>query len=499
MISFYMYLHLKAYLAHLKVSTSTKDRNQHNGCATPTYDEIHDTLKVEQNIARTTLYTPVKKSSLKSSNVAVTDNLNKYEDKYIKKTSNASTLSKHSHRSSVAFSVPDKVGHEISQSGDPSSDSLTQDSILDEDLVRWLEETSASDQNENFSEQSEAKTFPPKQVPNICDVPNESINAGNINNFIVESGLAARTIFERKLSKANLIPENKNDASKFTRNKISDTKSYSRSISFENSDLKSVPEAEEHLDDDRTLSTTTDRSFKSLSSKNRRGVLRSSATINDDSTSSSSQQYLSKRISRRNSYIYKDDCALVSAASSDDIRTVSQTSTQLERDKTISDVPTLHSKSTSSDSAKLPSVEKAPNADALSELPVQMWPVPTLEKMLINENNSANSIEKLVKNNVNNMSPTGYSNSDFLSSTSSSTKQSLPSTRHKRTKRSESKRANDRNNSCTPSPISSDYSTSTSHKSFKHNHKQSSGKRNKYYCRNCAVSDRLTMRLVKCF
>ena len=483
------------------MSTSQHSREQQSQSGEENIDQI---LNKEQHATKT--LSPIKKSSLRSPNKSINNTINQYEAKYIKKpfSSGSGVPQNGGRRSSVvAFDVPnnkniDHVKSEI------SSDSLHDDSLMDDDLAKWLEETSISEDIEVSKASSTAKQNQQSLIKsNKVVTSNSSVREQHDR---VRKISPVKLALERKLSSASLSPEKyistNSEVSRGYKSKGNEGRPFSRSLSIENSDLKSVPE--EVMDDDRTISTITDKSPKKSLLKSRRSIFRSSTLEEDDSTSSSSQQYLAKRISRRNSYIYKEECDLVSAASSECIETESQVSTISDENEQFSDKFHAQIEETSTKvnlkltpkdltaENTLPTFQKQ-NSSSLRNMYSNDRGDKVVEnssKNIPTKENNIQSSKKLWSPKINSdiRSSREYSTSEVYSDTPSaspSTDISIPSGRHKHTKR-------DRRKKRCPQSDASKYSSSSreSSSSFKCKckHKRQSRRLKYTSCTNCEVS-----------
>ena len=263
----------------------------------------------------------IRKSSLKLPQ-NLSENLKNYEQKYIKSSRRLSNTGTGRRKSSVSFSVPNE---EAVDNIDVASASSTEDSILDEDFLRYLNETSISDEKD-MKESTTGNSF--GDTTNILDdsKPRKDSVTNRLDNKLQKQSSHGKLPIERRSSKGNLATDIALEANKPVKIRGSDPKLFSRSMSFEASDLQMVPE-ENTIENtgDKTISTTPENSSKSLLVKDTKGIFHSSLIDDKESNSSDSGEYLSKRISRRNSYIYKEECGLVSAHSSDEtIKTVSE-------------------------------------------------------------------------------------------------------------------------------------------------------------------------------
>ena len=156
---------------------------------------------------------------------------------------------------------------------------------MDDDLAKWLNETS-SDQSDLVDE------IRPKNIANLQKRDNV-INSESSPNL-----------------GRNTLPENKN---------LRARQSTTASVSTDEHSKLMKPKS---MNDERTTSSVSEyTSSKQRGSSGRKNLFHSSTLHEDDSTSYDSEKYLTKRISRRNSYIYKDEFGLVSAASSESIKT----------------------------------------------------------------------------------------------------------------------------------------------------------------------------------
>ncbi|XP_047739215.1 E3 ubiquitin-protein ligase RBBP6-like [Hyalella azteca] len=295
---------IAAYLAHLKASTTKKNDGE-----SPDEDAIDRMLRQDANLSdfssspsksphRNPLKSPQKFKS-------ILGDIRKYEDKYINRSPK-----KLSRKSSVIFSVPESPD-ETASGGEAGLQS--DDSMMDEVLAKCLQESSLSD---DIPPPGTAIPHKESMLKNVLSA--ESLLSHDPSQPVAQA--------EPKVSRKNIfLATNKKEVFGGTKggNELLNYK-IPCSFPFESSDLKRQPE-----NDNRTLSTTPDRSSVSLLRKNSKSIFHSSSF---HSSSSESEDDLCKRISRKNSYVYKEGFVLMSATSTDDtIQTDSNISDEAER------------------------------------------------------------------------------------------------------------------------------------------------------------------------
>ncbi|KAF2353325.1 hypothetical protein FHG87_015921 [Trinorchestia longiramus] len=295
---------IQAYLNHLKKTTSRAE------AASPGEDFIDHFLENEVNsndlpssLVKSSSAKKPLKSPIKSSKLG--DNLRKYENKYVNRE-----VKKIIHKSSVAR-VSEESDEECTDNRSSSSDK----SVLDSQLEKWLEESSLNDSSPNTSR--------------ILRVRKSGLkNVLSAESLLQKSSAYSSPVKER-LSRENLFSASNRRrafvASRGENNGRASNGRNSQSLSFEHPDLRSGPR-----EGDQTISTTPDRSIGCLlkrASKN--NIFRSSSLQDDYSTT---EEHLSRRISRRDSYVYRDGVGLVSASSTSNetIQTDDEISEEIE-------------------------------------------------------------------------------------------------------------------------------------------------------------------------
>ena len=243
-----------------------------------------------------------KKPALKTSSTSnLSGHLRKYEQKYIKSPgkSDKKLLRR---KSSVVFKVPAQV---VASDEDD-------DSLFDDELIQYLNETSLSEEGNDlkdstyssFSETDKLKKIATVDMLKVEEPVNLKSN-GLLKNSTIQNGSSTSKFLD-------------------TSGGNGDTRAHSRSLSYETSELKSIQEDISESIQNTSINTPETSGSKGILLKSNKGIFHSSVGVEDDS-SSASNEYLSRRISRRNSYVYKEGMGLVNAISSDEtIKTESE-------------------------------------------------------------------------------------------------------------------------------------------------------------------------------